>query len=87
MISSKGASGKVGRTHPEGLRAPKEDKPQGQALRRAQDTIVQSGLGNLTPAAYAVRSAPDTQRDGALRYTEGSAFDSLSLPPSTRSAR
>ena len=26
-----------------------------------------SGLGNLTPAAYADRSAPDTQRDGTLR--------------------
>jgi putative transposase len=32
-----------------------------------------SGLGNLTPAAYANRSAPDTQRDGTLRYTGGSA--------------
>src|ERR1700760_3002565 len=32
-----------------------------------------SGLGNLTPAAYADRSAPDAQRDGTLRYTEGSA--------------
>jgi len=32
-----------------------------------------SGLGNLTPAAYADRSAPDTQRDGTLRYTGGSA--------------
>jgi putative transposase len=32
-----------------------------------------SGLGNLTPAAYADRSVPDTQRDGTLRYVEGSA--------------
>jgi putative transposase len=32
-----------------------------------------SGLGNLTPAAYADRSAPDTQRDGTLLYTGGSA--------------
>jgi hypothetical protein len=32
-----------------------------------------SGLGNLTPTAYADRGAPDTQRDGTLRYTEGSA--------------
>ena len=32
-----------------------------------------SGIGNLTPAAYADRSAPDTQRDGTLRYTGGSA--------------
>jgi putative transposase len=32
-----------------------------------------SGLGNLTPAAYANRSAPNTQRDGTLRYTGGSA--------------
>jgi putative transposase len=32
-----------------------------------------SGLGNLTPAAYADHSAPGTQRDGTLRYTGGSA--------------
>jgi len=32
-----------------------------------------SGLGNLTPAAYADGSAPATQRDGSLRYVEGSA--------------
>jgi putative transposase len=29
-----------------------------------------SGLGNLSPVAYAKASAPGTQRDGALRYTE-----------------
>jgi putative transposase len=39
-----------------------------------------SGLGNLTPAAYAYRSAPDTQRDGTLRYTEGSAPRSVASP-------
>lgn len=32
-----------------------------------------SGLGNLPPAVYAKRSAPVMQRDGTLRYTEGSA--------------
>lgn len=32
-----------------------------------------SGLGNLTPAAYAKASVPGSQRDGTLRYTEGSA--------------
>jgi putative transposase len=32
-----------------------------------------SGLGNLAPAVYAKRSAPVMQRDGTLRYTEGSA--------------
>jgi putative transposase len=32
-----------------------------------------SGLGNLTPAAYADHSAPGTQRGGTLRYTGGSA--------------
>lgn len=32
-----------------------------------------SGLGNLTPAAYAKSSAPEEQRDGTLRCTEGSA--------------
>jgi putative transposase len=39
-----------------------------------------SGLGNLTPAAYAYRSAPDTQRDGTLRYTEGSAPRPVASP-------
>ena len=29
-------------------------------------------LGNLQPAEYADRSVPGKQRDGALRYTEGS---------------
>src|SRR3984893_982939 len=32
-----------------------------------------SALGNLTPAEYVDRSAPRPQRDGALRYTGGSA--------------
>ena len=32
-----------------------------------------SGLGNLTPAAYAKSSAPEEQRDGTLRSPEGSA--------------
>jgi putative transposase len=39
-----------------------------------------SGLGNLTPSAYAYRSAPDTQRDGTLRYTEGSAPRPVASP-------
>ena len=39
-----------------------------------------SGLGNLTPAAYANRSAPDKQRDGTLRYTEGSAPRPVASP-------
>jgi len=39
-----------------------------------------SGLGNLTPAAYADRSAPDTQRDGTLRYVEGSAPRPVASP-------
>ena len=30
-----------------------------------------SGLGNLTPAAYAKSSAPEEQRDGTLRCTRG----------------
>ena len=32
-----------------------------------------SALGNLPPAVYAKLSAPGMQRDGALRYIEGSA--------------
>jgi putative transposase len=32
-----------------------------------------SALGNLSPTEYADRSAPGTQRGGALRYAEGSA--------------
>jgi putative transposase len=39
-----------------------------------------SGLGNLTPAAYADGSAPGTQRDGALRYVEGSAPRPVASP-------
>jgi putative transposase len=39
-----------------------------------------SGLGNLSPAAYAKASAPGTQRDGALRYTEGSAPRPVASP-------
>jgi putative transposase len=39
-----------------------------------------SGLGNLTPAAYANRSAPDKQRDGTQRYTEGSAPRPVASP-------
>ncbi len=33
----------------------------------------QSALGNLPPAAFAKLSAPAMQRDGTLRYMEGSA--------------
>jgi putative transposase len=32
-----------------------------------------SALGNLPPAIYAKNSAPGMQRDGTLRYIEGSA--------------
>jgi putative transposase len=39
-----------------------------------------SGVGNLPPAAYAELSAPVTQRDGALRYTEGSAPRPVASP-------
>ena len=39
-----------------------------------------SGLGNLTPEAYAKRSAPGTQRDGALRSTLGSAPRPVASP-------
>jgi putative transposase len=39
-----------------------------------------SGLGNLSPAAYAKASAPGTQRDGALRYIGGSAPRPVASP-------
>ena len=39
-----------------------------------------SGIGNLTPAAYADRSIPDTQRDGTLRYAGGSAPRPVASP-------
>ena len=39
-----------------------------------------SSLGNLTPAAYATGSAPGMQRDGALRYVEGSAPRPVASP-------
>ena len=39
-----------------------------------------SGLGNLAPSAYAKLSAPGMQRDGTLRYTEGSAPHPVASP-------
>jgi putative transposase len=39
-----------------------------------------SGLGNLTPAAFANHSAPDKQRDGTLRYVEGFAPRPVASP-------
>ena len=40
---------------------------------RLQHHRPHSALGNLPPAVYAKLSAPGMQRDGALRYAEGSA--------------
>jgi putative transposase len=39
-----------------------------------------SGLGNLAPLTFAKTSALATQRDGALRYTEGSAPRPVASP-------
>ena len=39
-----------------------------------------SGLGNLAPSIYAGLSAPKMQRDGTLRYTEGSAPHPVASP-------
>jgi putative transposase len=39
-----------------------------------------SSLGNLPPADYAKLSAPEMQRDGALRYIEGFAPRPVALP-------
>src|SRR3954471_17430433 len=39
-----------------------------------------SALGNLPPASYAKLSAPAKQRDGALRYVEGSAPRPVASP-------
>jgi putative transposase len=39
-----------------------------------------SGLGNLAPSIYAERSASRMQRDGTLRYTEGSAPRPVASP-------
>jgi putative transposase len=39
-----------------------------------------SALGNLPPAIYAKRSTPVMQRDGALRYIEGSAPHPVASP-------
>jgi len=41
-----------------------------------------SALGNLPPAEYADRSAPEKQRHGALRYVEGSAPHPVASPAS-----
>ena len=39
-----------------------------------------SGVGNLAPSIYAGLSAPKMQRDGTLRYTEGSAPHPVASP-------
>jgi putative transposase len=39
-----------------------------------------SGLGNLAPSVYAELSAPGMQRDGTLRYPEGSAPRPVASP-------
>ena len=39
-----------------------------------------SGIANLTPEAYAKAGAPGTQRDGALRFTWGSAPHPVASP-------
>ena len=39
-----------------------------------------SALGNLPPATFAKLSAPDMQRDGTLRYIEGSALRPVAPP-------
>ncbi len=39
-----------------------------------------SALGNLPPVTYAKRSAPEMQRDGALRYVGGSAPHPVASP-------
>jgi putative transposase len=39
-----------------------------------------SALGNLPPITYARNSAPEMQRDGALRYVEGSAPHPVASP-------
>lgn len=39
-----------------------------------------SALGNLPPAIYAKSSAPQMQRDGTLRYVEGSAPGPVAPP-------
>jgi putative transposase len=39
-----------------------------------------SGLGNLAPSVYAGLSAPKMQRDGTLRYVEGSAPHPVASP-------
>jgi putative transposase len=48
-----------------------------------------SALGNLPPLTYAKLSVPDMQRDGALRYTEGSAPRPVAPPsqPGSNEAR
>jgi putative transposase len=40
-----------------------------------------SALGNLPPAVYAKISAPEMQRDGTLRYIEGSAPSRCTTEP------
>jgi len=59
----------------------RENRSRGSYQAGLYNTIrPHSSLGNLTPAAYADSSAPDTQRDGTLRYTEGSAPRPVASP-------
>ena len=44
-----------------------------------------SGIGNLPPSTYARLTASDMQRDGALRYVEGSAPRPIASPSHTGS--
>jgi len=46
-----------------------------------------SGLGNLTPAAYADRGAPDTQRDGARSPRRSAASRCFTEPNGLKSIR
>jgi hypothetical protein len=54
----------------------------GDLERRLQYHQATRALGNLPPAVYAKTSAPGMQRDGTLRYINGSAPRPVAAPPS-----
>jgi putative transposase len=55
-------------------------RPSRYAEYGVNQHIRESSLANLPPAIYAKISAPEMQREGTLRYTEGSTARPVAPP-------